>query len=85
MKSFEYTITDPVGLHARPAGLLVKEAKKYTDTILIHKGEKSAEAKKLMALMALCILKGETITVTVEGENEEATVSELEAFFKENL
>ena len=38
-----------------------------------------------MALMALCILKGETITVTVEGENEEATASELEAFFKENL
>ena len=72
-------------MHARPAGLLVKEAKKYTDTILIHKGEKSAEAKKLMALMALCILKGETITVTVEGENEEATASELEAFFKENL
>ena len=44
MKSFEYTITDPVGLHARPAGVLAKEAKKYTSIISITKGEKTVDA-----------------------------------------
>ena len=45
MKSFVYTITDPVGIHARPAGLLVKAAKAYPDTtITLLKGEKSAKA-----------------------------------------
>lgn len=85
MKTFEYTITDPVGIHARPAGLLVKEAKKYEETITVTKDDKSAEAKKLMALLGLCVVKGETVTVCVEGANEDATVIEMEKFFKENL
>ena len=42
MKSFEYVITDPVGIHARPAGLLVKEIKGYAgSTVTIEKGEKA--------------------------------------------
>ncbi len=85
MRTFEYTITDPVGIHARPAGMLVKEAKKYEDKITLTKGDKSAEAKKLMALLGLCVVKGETITVSVEGADEDATVVEMEKFFKENL
>ena len=36
MKSFEYTIKEPVGLHARPAGMLNKEARKYKSAIIIH-------------------------------------------------
>lgn len=42
MKEFEYTITDPQGIHARPAGLLVKEAKKFESAITIFKGAKKA-------------------------------------------
>lgn len=53
MKKFNYVIKDEIGIHARPAGLLVKEAKKYESTITIRKGEKTAEAKKLMALISL--------------------------------
>ena len=85
MKTFEYTITDPVGINARPAGMLVKEAKKYEETITVTKDDKSAEAKKLMALLGLCVVKGETVTVSVEGANEDVTVIEMEKFFKENL
>lgn len=85
MKTFEYTITDPVGIHARPAGELVKEAKKYEDTITVTKGDKSAEAKRLMALLGLCVVKGDTVTVSVEGVNEASTVVAIEKFFKENL
>ena len=48
MKEFTYVITDPVGIHARPAGLLVKEAKNFKSTATFIKGEKSAKATALM-------------------------------------
>ena len=85
MKSFTYTITDPVGIHARPAGLLVKEAKNYAASIQIAKGGKSADAKKLMALMSLGVRQGETVTVNVEGADEENVAAKMEEFFKNNL
>lgn len=67
MKKFEYVITDPVGIHARPAGLLAKAAKGLDSTITVTKadGSKSAAATKLMALMRMGIKTGETVVVTV--------------------
>jgi len=85
MKSFIYTITDPVGLHARPAGLLVKEVKKYASMVTVKKGEKASDAKKLMMLMGLGVKCNDEITVEVTGADEETAVVELEAFFKANL
>ena len=85
MKSFEYTITDPVGIHARPAGVLVKEIKKYGSTVTVNKGEKSVNALKLMALMGMGIKQGDTIRIDVDGADEENAVAEIEAFFKANL
>lgn len=85
MKTFNYVITDEVGIHARPAGMLVKEAKKYASTVSIVKGEKKADAKKLMVLMGLGVKCGEEITVEVDGADEEAAAAALETFFKENL
>lgn len=86
MKQFTYTITDPVGIHARPAGLLVKAIKALDSTITIAKADgKSAGGAKLMALMGLGIKQGETVTVTVEGGNEDANAASLEQFFKDNL
>lgn len=85
MKSFTYTITDEVGIHARPAGLLVKKAKEFDSTITIEKGGKSVNASKLMALMGLGVKCGETVTVTAEGSDEEKATSALEEFFKSNL
>ena len=85
MKSFEYTITDPVGIHARPAGVLVKEIKKYASTVTVIKGEKEVNALKLMALMGMGIKQGDTVQVTVEGADEDAAAAAIEAFFKANL
>ena len=86
MKSFEYTITDPVGIHARPAGLLVKEIKSHAGSAVnIIKGEKSVNALKLMALMQMGSKQGDTVKVTVEGGDEEAVAAAIEAFFKANL
>lgn len=85
MKEFTYTIQEPVGIHARPAGLLVKEAKGYASTVTIIKGDKSVNAVKLMALMGMGVKCGDTVTVQVEGDDEEIAAAALEKFFKEHL
>lgn len=85
MKSFQYEIKDEVGIHARPAGLLVKEAKKYESKISIRLDNKSAEATKLMALMGLGVKCGQTVEVTVEGTDEETACESIRAFFESNL
>lgn len=86
MKTFTYTITDPVGIHARPAGLLVKAAKAFADTqITLTKGEKSAKATQLMKLMALGVKGGEEVTVTAEGPQEDAALAAMQEFFQNNL
>ena len=85
MKEFSYTITDPVGIHARPAGLLAKAAKAYQSTVTLYKGEKSANVTRLMAVMGLGVKSGDTVKVTVEGADEDTAIAEMETFFKENL
>lgn len=85
MKTFEYVIKDEVGIHARPAGLLVKEAKKFASKVTVAKGEKSAEATKLMAIMGLGIKCGQTVEVSIEGSDEEAAYKAIKVFFETNL
>jgi phosphocarrier protein len=85
MKNFEYIIKDELGIHARPAGLLVKLVKNFQSSVLIASKGASADARKLMAVMALGITKGAQVTVTAEGEDEEAVITEIEKFFRENL
>lgn len=85
MVTFTYTITDEVGIHARPAGLLVKEAKSYPETVTLSCNGKSADAKRLMALLALGVRKGDTVTLEISGDNEAETAVKLEEFFKANL
>lgn len=85
MRQFQYTITDPVGIHARPAGLLVKAAKALDSTVTVEKGGRSAAATKLMALMGLGIKGGDTVTVSVEGGDEQASLTAMEQFFRDNL
>ena len=83
MKSFDYTVTDPAGIHARPAGILVKELKTYEDvSITITKGDKSVNALKLMALMGLGVKQGDSVTVSVDGANEDEIAAKIEEFFK---
>lgn len=85
MKTFEYVVTDVQGIHARPAGVLVKEVKKYQSKVMIQKGNKEVDASKLMALMGLGVKCGNTIVVKVEGADEETAAEQFEAFLKENL
>jgi len=85
MVSFTYTITDKMGIHARPAGVMVQNIKKLPCNIKIKCGEREADAKKIFDLMAMGIKCGETVTVTVDGENEESVKEYLVDFFKNNF
>ncbi len=85
MISFKYVVTDPVGIHARPAGALVKEIKKYDSDVKIFANGKSADGKKLMNLMTLGVKQGNEIEVKVEGGDEAANAAAIEAFLKANL
>jgi phosphocarrier protein HPr len=85
MKTFTYEIKDESGIHARPAGLLVKEAGKFSSDITIACAGKSANAKRLFAIMGLGIRRGETITITAEGVDEESAAGALALFCQENV
>lgn len=82
MSSFDFTVKDPEGIHARPAGIIVNVAKGLAGDIKITKGEKTIDAKKLFALMGLGVKSGETITVSSE---DEGSLAEFKKVLEENL
>lgn len=86
MKEFDFTVKNEEGLHARPAGILAKEAKKYESTVSItnEKG-KTADVRKLISVMALGVKCGQDIKVSVEGPDEETVFEEVKQFFEENF
>ncbi|MFU0833836.1 MAG: Phosphocarrier protein HPr [Oscillospiraceae bacterium] len=85
MKEFQYTIKEENGIHARPAGLLVRKAQSYQSSATMVHNEKSADIKRLFALMGLNVKKGDTVTVQVSGADEEAAAQGLKEFLSENL
>ena len=85
MKEFTYTVTDPQGIHARPAGELVKAAKEFASTIKLNKDGKAGDCKRIFGIMGLAVKQGNEVTFTFEGEDEDAAYEAISAFVKENL
>ena len=85
MKEFKYVVQDELGLHARPGGLLVKEAAKFKSAITLDSGAKKADAKRIMAVMSMGVKQGVEVTVTVDGEDEDAAFEAIKTFFETNL
>lgn len=85
MKTFTHVIQDPMGLHARPAGMLAKAATAYPCSITVTTSAGTADAKRLMSIMRLAAKAGMELTITCDGEREEEAAAGLEAFLKENL
>ena len=85
MKSFSYTVKDELGIHARSAGMLVKEVKNFQSKVTLEKDGKSVDASRLMAVMGMGVKKDQTVTVTVEGDDEDAACDAIKAFFETNL
>ncbi len=85
MKEFTYTITDPEGIHARPAGELVKVAKEFSCKVTLTKDGKSGDCKKIFGIMGLAVKKGNEVVMSFDGEDEDAAYEKISAFMKENL
>jgi len=85
MKTIKYVITDELGIHARPAGIIVKLVKAYKSKILIGRPEKMVEATKIIGIMSLCMKQGDEIHITVEGEDESEAATAIETLLEENL
>ena len=85
MKEFQYTVKDACGIHARPAGLLVKTVKGFASSATLEKDGKSCDMRKLMALMGMGVKQGETVTIKVEGDDEEAAAAAVQKFLTENV
>ena len=85
MKKFDYTITDELGIHARPAGMLVKEAAKFEADVIIECKDKSGDAKRIFTVMGMGIKQNDTVTVNINGVDEVDAKEALEEFFKNNL
>ena len=85
MKEIKYVITDPLGMHARPAGMLVKAVAPYASKVTVTAPTGTADAKRLMALMRLAAKQGMELTITIDGADEEKAATELLAFLRANL
>ena len=85
MKEFKYVITDPEGIHARPAGELVKVAKEFSCKVTLTKDGKSGDCKKIFGIMGLAVKNGNEVVMSFDGDDEDAAYEKISAFMKENL
>ncbi len=85
MKQFCYTIKDKNGIHARPAGTLVKLCKEFQSEIQITGKQGTASLKQLFALLGLNIQCGDEVTVTAEGPDEDDAVRKIRKLMTENF
>ena len=85
MKEFTYTITDEQGIHARPAGELVKAAAAYPCKVTISKDGKEADAKRILGVMGLGVKCGQEIVLKTDGDQEEEAIAALGKFLEEKL
>ena len=85
MKEFLYTVTDPNGIHARPAGRLATFAKQFHSTVKICWDGKEADAKRLLSVMSLGAIKGTVVRFVISGSDEEDAMVKLQNFCEMHL
>ena len=77
MFSKEITVTNQVGLYARPATFFIQKANEFRSTIMVEKEERKVNAKSLLGVLSLGITKGSVILISAEGNDEEEAVNAL--------
>lgn len=85
MQTINYTIKDREGIHARPAGTLVRVAKEFSSSVIMKKGDKEADCKKIFGIMGLCVKSGETVEINISGADEEKASQAVLKCLEENL
>lgn len=85
MKSFKYVVKDPMGIHARPAGVMVKMLSGLPCEVTLEANGKKANGKKIIGVMGLGVKQGQSVEIFVEGQDEDKVVEDLKKFFAENF
>ena len=82
MEKFTYVITDPAGIHARPATLIAQMANKFTSEITLEKDSIVVNAKSIMGVITMAAGYNTTMTLKVEGPDESEAASAIENLFE---
>jgi phosphocarrier protein HPr len=85
MISKNYIITAAEGIHARPATTLIRLVKKYKSVVNLKKGENLVRLNSMLNILTIGAKGGDTITVTIEGEDEAQAAEAIDNFFREEL
>ena len=85
MKEIKHIIKDELGIHARPAGLLVKLCGSFTCEIKAGRPDKMVDAKRVIGVMTLGMKCGDELHLTFDGPDEERAAADVETFLIENL
>lgn len=83
--SKEVTINNQVGLHARPATFFIQKANEFKSSIWIEKDERRVNAKSLLGVLSLGIVKGSTITLVADGADEQEAIDTLTALINSDF
>jgi phosphocarrier protein len=85
MISKDYIITSPQGIHARPATRLIRLTKNFKSTISLKKNDKSVHLNSMLNILSMVIKGGETISITIEGDDEIIAAKAIDLFFTQQL
>ena len=85
MFSKDITVTNQVGLYARPATFFIQKANEFRSTMMVEKEERKVNAKSLLGVLSLGIVKGTTITLIADGSDEKEAVGALAELVKDNF
>ena len=85
MISKEIVINNQVGLHARPATFFIQKANEFKSSIWVEKEERRVNAKSLLGVLSLGIVKGTTVTIIADGADEEEAIATLTALIDSNF
>ena len=85
MKEIKYVIKDELGIHARPAGLLVKALSGFPGEVRVGTPQKMVDGKRIFGVMSLGLKCGDEITLTFDGAGEDETAEKIAMFLVQNL
>ena len=85
MKEVVYKITDPRGIHARPAGQLVKLISTFASSCQMGTADNKVDGKRLLLVMKLALQQGDELVLQFTGDDEEKAATEVQAFLQANL
>lgn len=85
MYSKEVVVSNSVGLHARPATFFIQKSNEFKSSIWVEKGDRRINAKSLLGILSLGIIKGTEIRIIADGVDEEAAVSSLVSLIENEL